>query len=595
MSQTNRAQPQQYRWRFLARLSVLAVILGVLLLADLQFRGLAWQFFWSQTGEEEPFGQILGMVQAAGNLIRPQPQTAPYASVHHTAGSPFGINTFLQDESEAAKRVEQMRLISAAGFRWIRQEFTWEDLEVDGRGQFTDSRNDYDGDGVPDTINSFDKYDHIVGLAEEFGIQIQARLSNPPAWAHSNPEIGTFAPPDDLQDFINYALTVAERYQGRITHYQIWNEPNIFPEWGHQRPDPAAYTEMLCRTHDALKTLDPNIVIISGAIAPTQALTGFDYQDLVYLQNMYDLGAADCFDILSAQGYGLFSGPTDRRLRFNQFGFQRHIYYRDIMVRNGDAHKPIWISEAAWNPVLDAYHPPEDIAGYSQYGTATLEQAARYMPMAYQRAQEEWPWIGQISYWFFTRASNLETDQAFYYFRMVEPDYSPEKPTMTPQPIYHSMRDYIAAASTRPLLYRGVHQAQSWEITTADAARIIADESAQFGQAVETSRLHFEAQGTGLSLRLRNPDAAVSIVQDGTFILKTLAPSDDWQQLILKQDLVATDHFFTIESDAVYVIDSITVIDRTWQNILPILLPIGAIVLLALIEIGRALKHRFTH
>ena len=38
-------------------------------------------------------------------------------------------------------------MISEAGFVWLRQEFPWEDIEVDGRGQFTDSRNDFDGDG----------------------------------------------------------------------------------------------------------------------------------------------------------------------------------------------------------------------------------------------------------------------------------------------------------------------------------------------------------------------------------------------------------------------------------------------------------------
>ena len=42
-------------------------------------------------------------------------------------------------------------------------------------------------------------------------------------------------------------------------------------------------------------------------------LSGVNAYDLLYLQRMYQAGAGACFDILSVQGYGLWSGPTDRR------------------------------------------------------------------------------------------------------------------------------------------------------------------------------------------------------------------------------------------------------------------------------------------
>jgi hypothetical protein len=208
---------------------------------------------------------------------------------------------------------------------------------------------------------------------------------------------------------------------------------------------------MLCRTHDALKAIDPNIVVVSAAIAPTISLDGFaGYQDVLYLQKMYDAGAGECFDVLSAQGYGLFSGPTDRRLRTTSVNYARHTYYRDLMVANGDSHKPIWISEAAWNQVADAELPPEQIADYDRFGVNTQDEAARYMPIAYQRAAQEWSWVGQVTYWFFTRPDPSEQGQSFYYFRMVEPDYSAEKPTFTPLPIYNTVRDYIQGVYEEP-------------------------------------------------------------------------------------------------------------------------------------------------
>ena len=381
---------RQPRLRRAFLLAVLLLILSLLLGLDLHNRGLAWRIFWSQTGEESALGQLRGALELTGNLIRHPLETDPLAPIDHKADIPYGINTFLEQEVERPKIEAMLAMIRDAGFLWLRQEFPWEDLEVDGRGQFTDTRGDHDGDGLNDTIDAWAKYDRIVELVEAYGLRLMVRLSNPPAWSRADPAAGHHAPPDDLEDFVNYAVAVAERYRGRIQHYQIWNEPNIYPEWGNNPIDPAGYADLLCRAHVALKAVDPDIVVISGAIAPTIALDGArDLSDLVFLQALYDAGGGACFDVLSAQGYGLFSGPTDRRLRATSVNVARHTYYRDIMVRNGDAHKPIWLSEAAWNATLDAPLPPHAITLYGNYGNVTQEQAARYMPLLYDRVQRE--------------------------------------------------------------------------------------------------------------------------------------------------------------------------------------------------------------
>ncbi len=495
-------------WRRRGLLVILALAALALLLAmDLRSRGLAWQFMWSQTGEESAPGQLRGLVEVAGNLIRAPLETEPLAPIAHKAAIPYGINTFLEQEVERPKIEAKLRMISDAGFAWLRQEFPWEDLEVDGRGQFSDSR-DLNGDGRPDVPDTWVKYDQIVDLSASYGLRLMVRLSNPPAWTRANPDEGDSAPPDDLQDYFNYARAVATRYRGRVSHYQIWNEPNIYPEWGNNPIDPAGYVDMLCGAYATLKAIDPVIVVISGAIAPTIALDGNrDLSDLVFLQELYDLGGGDCFDVLSAQGYGLRSGPTDRRLRATSVNVGRHSYYRDIMVRNGDAHKPIWLSEAAWNATLDADLPADQISLYGNYGNATQDQAARYMPLLYDRIQQEWQWVGNVMYWFFTRKDPFEADQAFYYFRMVEPDYQPEKPTFTPLPVYHSVRDYIL--ETEPALYRGAYQAETWQIT--GAGEDIVDPTARFGRAVEfADGLAFKARGTALDIRWRAPEDEAS-------------------------------------------------------------------------------------
>ena len=551
MKESSDSRPRPGRRALFLALAALLIPLGLLGL-DLANQGLAWQLMWSQTGEEAPLAQIRGLVEVAGNLVRQPLATEPLAPIQHKSAMPYGVNTFLQQEVERPKIEAMLAMIRAAGFGWLRQEFPWEDLEVDGRGQFKDSRQDRDGDGVADTVDGWAKYDQIVDLTEAYGLRLLVRLSNPPAWSRADPDAGAFAPPDDLQDFVNYAVAVARRYRGRISHYQVWNEPNIYPEWGNAFVDPARYVELLCRTHDALKQVDPGLVVHSAAIAPTVSLDGyFGFSDLIFLQEMYDLGAGKCFDVMSAQGYGLFSGPSDRRLRATSVNVARHSYYRDIMVRNGDAHKPIWLSEAAWNATLDAELPRDQIDAFSRYGNVTQAQAARYMPLLYERAQREWPWVGNVMYWFFTRKDPFEAKQSKYYFRMVEPDYQPEKPTFTPLPVYDSVRDYIV--NQAPTLHRGKHQAETWQVQSA--GRLIADASARFGRAKQfDSGIAFRVRGTAVEIRWRAAADDDSAWRISRFLLSSTSA-----------------RAASLDLDSPVIVDEITVYDLSLNYLTPLL------------------------
>lgn len=412
---------------------------------------------FAYTGEEQPERQIYGALQLALGLLRPQPRTASHVPVAHTGLNPFGINVFLNQEVEPEKRERSVRMIAEAGFHWLRQEFPWQDIEIHGKGDFVDRRNDVDGDGQMDAVDAWAKYDNIVDLAEKYGLEVVPRLSSPPAWSRADGDArGTFAPPDNLADWGDFVYTVVSRYRGRIRYYQLWNEPNIYPEWGEQPVDPEGYVRLLCEGYRRAKEADPQAVIISGALAPTVSLyagpgpsTGLN--DLVFLQRMYDFGAADCFDILAVNDYMLWSGPTDHRLQPFTINFSRPLYIRDVMVANGDAAKPIWISEMNSNAV------PNDpsIQGWGAYGQVTPEQQARYAVLAYRRVMEEWPWVGVVNFWFFKRASDTERNQSWYYFRMVEPDF-------TPLPVYTAMKEFTA--NLTPTMYPGTHQESHWAL-----------------------------------------------------------------------------------------------------------------------------------
>lgn len=484
-------------------------ILAVLVLAGLA--GVVWLFpdprarLFSITGEERLIPQLRGLVQWAFRWTRPLPRTADDVAVAHTDLPPFGVNTFLEQEVEPGKRAQSLQMIADAGFHWIRQSFPWYDIEIHGKGDFEDRRHE-------PYRSAWDKYDNIVELTEQYGLAIIARLEAPPEWSrHDGNARGAFGPPDNIADYGDYVGAVAERYRGRIRFYQIWNEPNIYPEWGNQPVDPEAYTELLCLAYARIKAVDSQAVIISGAMAPTAELgtwnpayAGNNLMDVVFLQRMYDAGAGACFDVMAVNDYMLWSGPTDHRMRpaQNQVNFSRPLWVRDVMVANGDAHKPIWISE------MNSNAAPEGIE--ARYGQVTLEQQARYAPLAYERIQREWPWAGVTTVWFFKRASDAERDQPFYYFRMVEPDF-------TPLPIYESLSAYLN--TLEPTLYVGNHQETSWQLAYAGVWEDVADPAAVLGQYRVTTTpgasVTFTWEGRSLTLT-PGPDAGVVRITDAT-------------------------------------------------------------------------------
>lgn len=421
---TGRNMPAPKRWA-----AVIGLALGLAVATWVYTRPATGAWLFDVTGEENRLAQIRALWNIALDATRPRLNLAPDASIEPGNVSPYGVNTFLEQEVEPAKRERQLRMIKDAGFVWVRQEFPWEDLEIDAKGDYTDRRNPSSG-----AISAWDKYDNIVSLVERSDLRLIVRLSAPPRWAHAGYEqLGTRGPPARFEDFADFVEAVATRYKGRITHWQVWNEPNIFPEWGNQNVNPEDYARLLCMARDRLKRVDPANVVIGAALASNVEQGGANLSDLIFLNRMYLAGAGACFDVMSAQGYGLFSGPGDRRLNWRHTNVARHTLLRDVMVRYGDARKPIWLAEMNWNAVPDR---PAEIADAGRFGMATEDEQARYAVGAYERAAREWPWVGPISIWFFKRASDAEKNQSWYYFRMVEPDF-------TPMPIYDSMRRHI--------------------------------------------------------------------------------------------------------------------------------------------------------
>jgi hypothetical protein len=393
-------------------------------------------------------------------LTAPDVQTDDLAPIANASEPPYAVNVFFEQEVDEANVERSLDLIKAAGFRYIKQELIWNDVEQPQKGMYRDR-------AVPGK-SSWETYDRIVNLAQSRGIGVIFRIDTSPQWARTwTAKIET--PPQNVEDYADFVATVVQRYQGRVRYYQIWNEPNWAFEWGDSVADPYDYVALLKAAYLRAKAADPSVVIISASLAPTIENSDRATTDVSFLQRMYGAGAKPYFDVLSVNAYGLRNGPDDWRFnRQDDVNFSRPVLMRDIMVRNGDSAKPIWASEIGWDAL-----PANWTELPLLFGSVSRDIQAEYTARAYERAAEQWPWMDVMTVWHFRKVHPNDTRNQDYYFDLVSYDWIPE-------PVYYSLKGLMTGP---PIVRRGFHQEDYWPLQWSPGWQTIADPRASLGQA----------------------------------------------------------------------------------------------------------------
>lgn len=342
-------------------------------------------------------------------------QRAP-RTIPHTDVNPWGTNVFLHKEVEQWKKERTIKMVKDAGIGWVKQQFPWEELEQPRKGQFYDTKYNQ---------GTWDKFDGIVKLAEDSGLKLIIRVDRPPAWARSdksNPE----RPPDNFDDYGDFVAAVASRYKGRVSHYQVWNEPNLGEEWTG-KPDPQGYVQLLRTAYQRLKQVSPDMVVLSAPLAINNETGPIHLNELDFLDQMYAAGAKQFFDVLSANAYGMDKPPGDTPSR-TTLNFRRVELLRQVMEKNGDANKAVWFNEYAWN-ASPKEMPKEELF----WQRVTDQQQAEWTVEGVQKAQRDWPWAGVFCTWYFRQVGDIPPAKSEYYFRLVDPDF-------TPRPVYNAVK-----------------------------------------------------------------------------------------------------------------------------------------------------------
>ena len=330
-------------------------------------------------------------------LVGPQQQV-------ETLNLSMGVHTRLTDEVEEWKIKRTLEMVREMGSPWIVEYFPWGYYEpVKGRYQWEHA-------------------DMVVDHALAQGLTVIARIDFVPQWARPVDTTYRYLDADHYADYARFVGAFMQHFRGRIKHLIIWNEPNLAFEWGYRLPDPEEYTELLRQSYLAAKTADPSVQVLAAGLAPTMAPEGSPWgmDDLLYLERMYQAGAAQWFDAMAIHAYG-FTFPPDDPPDRNEVNFARATLIHDLMVAQGDSNKPCYITEGGWN----------DHARWTK--AVRPYQRIAYTVRAYEIVEQDWDWCQAACLWVFRFPWPQNTYQDS--FSMVTPEF-------IPKPIYVELRHY---------------------------------------------------------------------------------------------------------------------------------------------------------
>ncbi len=253
--------------------------------------------------------------------------------------SPFGINTaFGPGTANLEAILERMQ---QAGIKWGRQDFTWRRIEKE-KGRY-----------------DFEGYDRLVETCRKYGLTLFGNLAYGPSF--HDPRT-----PEGVAAYCAFAAAAVKHFAGRVTYWQIWNEPN----GGFWKGTPEQYARLLAAAGKAIHQADPGAKVLALNMA---------FCDVIWAEKILRLVPYDCFDIACFHPYRVPSAPEER---FDWWELDQYVksWHRGdldpnyplvhmsfleqtaelikVMEKFGEP-KPIWITEICWNTQIHPYGVPE--------------------------------------------------------------------------------------------------------------------------------------------------------------------------------------------------------------------------------------------
>ena len=267
---------------------------------------------------------------------------APPGEAHAQPGR-MGINGLTVGDDGSVPSRAAIQALARAGAAWVRVEFK--------TGPF----------GGTDSAAFYQAYDELVDGYRAEGVQVLGLVDNvtlpgdPGQWQDNAYETtGGNGNNDYLRGLATMSARIAAHFQGRMSHLEVWNEPNAPNTYLH----PSNFAALLTETYAMTKIYNQiDVQLVSGGLH-AHSLYGLncDSAGAAYLRQTYAAGIATGTFLWARERIG--GWPLDV---IGQHPYLRHDgwlsagemhYYLDCLhqayAEQGDGWKPIWATEFGW-------------------------------------------------------------------------------------------------------------------------------------------------------------------------------------------------------------------------------------------------------
>jgi hypothetical protein len=304
----------------------------------------------------------------------------------------LGVNIHFTDPQPG-----EVKMIAAAGFRWVRMDFKWDETEREP-GQY-----------------DFSDYDRLLSALDESKIHALFILD------YGNPLYDKGAPPrtaEARQAFARWAVAAAKHFSNRGVVWEVYNEPNHDQFWP-PRPNANEYVELVLAVGRAFRSEVPGEKLIGPAVSE---------MDFAFIETCFKAGLLDYWSAVSVHPY-LRSDPEDVAVEYCRLrklieqysgryrtasGSDRVNQTRDIPIISGE-----WGYSSAWR------------------GMNEEKQGALFAREMLTNVANEIP----ISIWYDWRDDGLDPTDAEHHFGLVRNAYQAGRdPVYEPKPAYRAAK-----------------------------------------------------------------------------------------------------------------------------------------------------------
>lgn len=267
-----------------------------------------------------------------------------------------GVNAFGNKSQFGSPCSQYAEVQNTLGLRYIRLLFQWNDAVQP----------------APGASPSFGFYDELASCIPA-GTEAVVVLAGVPSWMVDN---ANWIDGNPRTTFVErWVRPVVSRYRrnGRITAFQIWNEPNRDVDSDNSVLDvltsPTNYVEMLARAYSVVKDLAPGKMVVNAA---TTSLVQNFPDTLNYNKAMRDAGVENFVDVYAIHYYGM---------QFEKFLGGGRDFLRGLS-------RPIWITESGQQGVNKQLSYVETVWPYLREQVSGIDRIFYYQ-FASETAPEE--------------------------------------------------------------------------------------------------------------------------------------------------------------------------------------------------------------